>query len=253
MLGAGAVLRAGVREPVPDRRPLIGIVTYGLRSDPRRFTLPAGYVAAVRRAGGRVILVPPGDESAAGVLDLVHGLVLAGGGDLDPRHYGPAAHAEVYGVDPERDRLELDLANELLARPVPTLAICRGLQVVNVALGGDLEQHLPAAVGERVPHRAGVGEPVVHRVRLAPESALAKVCGQTLLLVASMHHQGPKRLGRGLRPVAWADDDTVEAVEGTDYPKLLSVQWHPEETAHEDPTQQRLFDWLVRRAREHTG
>ena len=232
-----------------DRRPVIGVVSYGRGSDPERYFLPVGYVSAVRRAGGRVVIIPPEEESAAAILDGVDGVIFAGGGDLDPSCYGQAAHDELYGIDPERDAIELDLASEVLARRVPSLAICRGLQIINVVLGGDLVQHLSDVVPGGIAHRAGVGQSVLHRVRLAPESRLAAVSGATTLQVASMHHQGPNRLGEGLRPVAWADDDTVEALEANGHTELLAVQWHAEETADRDPAQQRLFEWLVNQAR----
>ncbi len=234
---------------MPDRRPVIGMVSYGRGSDPEKYFIPVAYVPAVRRAGGRVVIIPPGDESAAAILDGVDGVIFAGGGDMDPSRYGQAAHHELYGTDPERDTIELDLASEVLAQRIPALAICRGLQVINVALGGDLLQHLSDAAPDRIAHRAGVSRSVLHRVRLSPESQLASVCGATVLQVASSHHQGPNRLGEGLRPVAWADDDTIEALEADGHTELLAVQWHPEETADRDPAQQRLFNWLVNQAR----
>lgn len=235
---------------------MIGIVGYGRGSDPRRYALPIAYVDAVRRAGGRVVILPPGDEPARAILDGLDGLILPGGGDIEPRRYGQAPHRELYGVDPERDAFELALATEALRAGLPILAICRGLQVLNVALGGDLVQHLPDVASERVSHRAGVGQSVRHRVRVDPGSTLAAVCGATSLEVASSHHQGPARLGKGMKATAWADDDTVEALEALEALEaerdadLLAVQWHPEETAKEDSSQQRLFDWLVRRARD---
>lgn len=230
------------------RQPLIGITSYGIGSDPRRYTLPTVYVQAVRRAGGRAVILPPGDDAPGSVLASLDGLILAGGGDIDPARYGQAPHRELYGVDPERDAFEFALAREALERRVPMLTICRGLQVINVALGGDLVQHLPDRVAGRVAHRAGVGETAPHHVRLAPDSRLAAVCGATRFGVASAHHQGPDRLGAGLQPVAWADDETVEALEADQHAELLAVQWHPEETAERDAAQQRLFDWLVTRA-----
>jgi putative glutamine amidotransferase len=231
------------------RRPVIGVVTYGRASDPARYGLPVPYVSAVTRAGGRVVMLPPGDEPADTVLDGVDGLMLAGGGDVDPARYGGPPHPELYGVDPTRDALELALAGEALERRVPTLAICRGLQVVNVALGGDLVPHLPDRAGRGVAHRAGIGLTAEHGVRLAAGSRLAAICGATTLRVASSHHQAPGRLGRGLAAVAWADDDTVEALEAAAHPELVAVLWHPEETAGRDPAQHRLFEWLVERAR----
>ncbi len=236
-----------------DRRPVIGIVSYGRGSDPEKYSLPVEYVSAVRRAGGRVVIVPPGDDSASAILAGVDGVILAGGGDIDPSRYGQAAHRTVYDIDPERDTFELDLGRQALAQRVPALAVCRGLQVINVALGGDLVQHLPDVVSDRIAHRGGAGQSVDHHVRLSPKSRLASVCGATSLRVPSRHHQGPNLLGEGLRPVAWADDDTVEALEADGHPELLAVQWHPEETADRDPAHQRLFDWLVDQARGRAG
>ncbi|MGH7700013.1 MAG: gamma-glutamyl-gamma-aminobutyrate hydrolase family protein [Gemmatimonadales bacterium] len=230
-----------------ERRPLIGITSHGRVSDPRRYGLGVTYVSAVRRAGGHAVILPP-DAEAAGLAERLEGLVLSGGGDIEASRYGETQHEEAYGVDPERDAFELALAREALARAVPVLAICRGLQIVNVALGGDLVQHLPDAGSERTAHRAGSGRSTSHAVRVAPDSRLAAVLDATAFEVSSMHHQAPRRLGRGLRPVAWADDETVEALELDGHADLVAVQWHPEETAHEDERQQRLFRWLVERA-----
>lgn len=229
------------------RVPLVAIVTYGKGRDPERYTLPVGYVESVRRAGARPLLVPPGEPSPGAILDLVDALLLPGGGDLDPALYGQAPHTTLYGIDPERDRLEVDLARAAIERRFPTLAVCRGLQVLNVALGGSLVQHLPDRIGEAVLHRADGGVSVRHPVRLDPASRLASICGASELDVASLHHQGADLLGERLRPVAWAPDGTVEAVELEDHPEIVAVQWHPELTSAADPTQQRLFDWLIGR------
>lgn len=228
--------------------PLIGITGYGHGTKGERYSLPVDYVSAVRRAGGQAAILPPEGEPA-GLVERLDGLVLSGGGDIDPSRYGQSRHPELYGVDAERDAFELGLAGEALPRGVPLLAICRGLQVVNVALGGDLIQHLPDVGSNRVRHRAGVGRSVSHTVRVAPGSRLGSVLGAQVVEVSSSHHQAPQRLGRGLKPVAWADDETVEALELDGHPEVLAVQWHPEETAGQDQVQQRLFGWLVDLAR----
>jgi putative glutamine amidotransferase len=231
------------------RRPLIGITTYGRDGD-NRFRLPCLYVDAVRRAGGAVMLIPPGDEPWSEVFSVLDGVILAGGGDLDPAHYGGEPHETIYSVDPERDRTELDLARRLLAGALPTLAICRGHQVVNVSLGGTLIEHLPDVVGETIPHRLPPREPTEHEVAVEPQSRLAGLLGETRFNAASWHHQAIRDVGRGLAVVAQAPDGTIEACEFPAHPWFFTVQWHPELTAHTSPTQQRLFDALVEACRK---
>lgn len=225
-------------------QPLIGITTYG-RDERGRYTLPADYVDAVERAGAVPVLIPPAPAHAARYLELVDGLVLAGGGDLDPAHYGGAAHETLYSVDVDRDALELELARRLVARRQPTLAICRGLQVLNVALGGSLIEHLPAVVGEGVLHRAPPRDPTPHSVHVEPGSRLAAITGATEFAPMSWHHQAIRALAPGLQVVARAPDGTIEAVEMPAHPWLIAVQWHPELTARREPAQQRLFDALA--------
>jgi putative glutamine amidotransferase len=231
------------------RAPVVGITTYGCDAK-GRYTLPAEYVAAVERAGAVPLLIPPVPRHAAAYLELVDGVVLAGGGDLDPAHYGGEPHETLYGVDAQRDRLELELARRILDRRQPTLAICRGLQVVNVVLGGTLVEHLPAVVGEQVLHRAPPREPTPHAVRVAADSRLAATLGATELAPMSWHHQAVRSVAPGLRAVAHAPDGTVEALESDAMPWLTAVQWHPELTADREPAQQRLFDALVAAAKD---
>jgi putative glutamine amidotransferase len=224
--------------------PVIGITTYG-RDERGHFPLPAEYVAAVRRAGGLPLLIPPLQDLAVAYLEVLDGLVLAGGGDISPGSYGGASHETLYAVDEDRDRLEIALARAAVARRMPVLAICRGMQILNVALGGTLIEHLPDTVGERVAHRLPPREPVPHAVRVQPGSRLATILGATELQPMSWHHQGVRRLAPGLKPIAFAPDETIEAVELAGHTELIAVQWHPELTAQEDPAQQRLFDTLV--------
>ena len=228
--------------------PVIGITTYG-RDDKNRYTLPSEYVTAVQRAGAVPVLIPPVPEHAARYLELVDGLILAGGGDMDPSHYGGDAHETLYSVDAQRDRLELELARLLVARSQPTLAICRGLQVLNVALGGTLIEHLPAVVGEQVLHRAPPRDPTPHAISITPGSRLAGIAGATECVPMSWHHQAIRKLAPGLTAVAKAPDGTIEAVEASKHPWLIGVQWHPELTADKDPAQQRLFDALAQACR----
>jgi putative glutamine amidotransferase len=230
------------------RRPLIGITTYHRDGAARpRFSVPSSYVDAVRAGGGRPVLLPPGDEDPTHVLDHLDGVLLCGGGDIDPALFGgPSGHDAQYSTCPERDAFELALVEQCLARRTPTLAICRGLQILNVACGGDLHVHLPDVVGETVVHRVSRERHTQHPVRIEPDSRLAALLGPGPAQVASWHHQGISRLGRGLRAVAWADDGTVEAVEIDDWPSLWAVQWHPELQVEEpDGRQRRLFEALA--------
>ncbi len=206
--------------------------------------VPFSYVDAIHHAGGRAVVVPPSEDGVEETLDALHGLVLPGGVDMDPRTYGAAPHAQTNGVQPDRDRAEITLLRAALERDMPVLAVCRGSQVLNVALGGDLVQHLPDVVGsERHRHTRGVfGD---HDVLLGRESRVAAILGERAP-VKSHHHQGFGRLGRGLVAAAWADDGTVEALEDRERRFAVGVLWHPEEG--EDYA---LFDALVREARDY--
>lgn len=230
------------------RRPVIGAICYGKGRDPERFIFPVSYVDAVRKAGGQLIIFPPGEEPPAALLGLVDGLLLAGGGDLDPAHYQQDPHPMLYGQDPVRDAQELSLIPAALTARVPILAICRGLQAINVALGGSLHQHLPDVYGEQVAHRGNEERRhLPHGVRLAAHSQLAEVLGARSVVVASAHHQAIQAPGRGVIPVAWAEDGVIEAAELEGHPQVLAVQWHPEE--RQDAAQCRLFQWFTQRAK----
>jgi putative glutamine amidotransferase len=225
-------------------RPLIGVTTYVERAswghwDAEAALVPYDYVRAVERAGGRAVLVPPDDDGVDEVLDALDGLIFSGGNDLEPEGYGADAHPATVGTNPERDRGELALLKAALDRDLPVLAICRGFQVLNVARGGDIVQHLPEVVGHEE-HRGVVGEFSEHAVRVDPSSRIREVAGA----VKSHHHQALGRVGAGLREVAWAEDGTVEGLEDPDKPFVVGVLWHPE--AGED---QRLFEQLVEAAR----
>jgi putative glutamine amidotransferase len=224
--------------------PFIGVTTYG-RGLHNRFTLPAEYVDAVRRAGGIPLLLPPGEARLDAVLPLLKAVVLTGGGDLDPDLYGGKHHESIYMVEPERDRSEIELARRVFDLGVPTLAICRGSQLLNVCEGGSLIEHLPDVVGDEVSHRAPPREPITHPVRVLPGSRLAGILGATDFSCMSWHHQAIRRVAPGFEVVAHAPDGTIEGLEMPSHPWLVAVQWHPELTAAEDPVQQRLFDALV--------
>lgn len=228
--------------------PLIGITTYGQDVE-RKFPLPREYVDAVRNAGAVPVLVPPGETRAERMLAALDGLVLAGGGDIDPARYSGSPHESIYNLDDERDATELALARHAIDRGLPTLAICRGLQVVNVVLGGTLVEHLPDEVGESILHRLPPREPTEHTVTVDPQSRLAEILGATEFVAASWHHQAVRRVAEGLTVVAHAPDGTIEAVELLSHPWLVAVQWHPELTSARDPLQRRLFEEFVRQSR----
>jgi putative glutamine amidotransferase len=231
-------------------RPIVGVTTYHREIEERpRFCLPSAYVDAVRGAGGIPVLLPPGEERPAELLERLDALVFAGGGDLDPVHFGGDDHPRSYFICEERDAFELQLMRAALERETPTLAICRGSQVLNVALGGSLHSHLEDVVGDAILHRESQTCHSHHPVKLDPHTRLAAVLGATELAeVASWHHQAVDRLGAGLRAIAWAPDGTVEALELSEAPQLLAVQWHPELQIELGSPHRRLFEAIVRMA-----
>jgi len=228
-------------------RPLIGITTYVEPASWGHWQLdaaliPYDYVRSVEQAGGRALLVPPSTDAVDETLDALDGLVLSGGADVDPDSYGADVHPETSGTRPERDAGELALLQAALARDMPVLAVCRGFQILNVARGGDLEQHLPDAVGHEQ-HREVKGVFSEHAVRIEDGSRLGGLLGGEHAPVKSHHHQGVGRVGEGLHEVAWAEDGTVEGLEDPQRRFALGVLWHPE--AGEDA---RLFEALVAEA-----
>jgi gamma-glutamyl-gamma-aminobutyrate hydrolase PuuD len=212
--------------------PRIGLSCYrepaswGVWSEPADL-LPVSYSAAVESAGGVPMLLPPLDPARAeDALDGVHGLLIAGGADVDPARYGAARDEHTGVARPDRDAWEIALAQAAIARDLPVLAICRGLQVLNVALGGDLIQHLPDAVGHEG-HCPTVGVHGRHPVRFAPGSRIEQLLGPSTE-TATYHHQAIARLGEQLTATGWADDQTVEAVDYAGASWVVGVQWHPE-------------------------
>jgi len=231
-------------------RPIVGVTTYVEQAawghwQRQAALIPYDYVRGLERAGARVLLVPPDEAGVAETLDALDGLLLSGGNDLDPQSYGAEPHPETAGLNPKRDRGELALLEGALARDMPVLAVCRGFEVLNVARGGDLVQHLPDEVGHER-HREVRGEFSDHGVRVDEGSRLGSLLGGAVEMVKSHHHQALGRVGEGLRETAWADDGTVEAVEDPDKRFALGVLWHPE--AGEDA---RLFEALVAEARAY--
>jgi putative glutamine amidotransferase len=225
-------------------RPLIGVSCYleqtrfGVWNIPA-VVLPRGYADGVLAAGGVPMLLPPVGHWDVADVSRLDGLVLAGGPDVDPARYHQAAHERTAPLRPERDGVELRLAAAALEIGLPVLGVCRGMQVLNIALGGTLRQHLPDVVGssDHLPTPGVFGR---IEVKLAPDSRVAEAIGHQVT-VSCHHHQALDRLGRGLTPVGWAPDGTVEAVELPGDAFAVGVQWHPEE----DTTDARLFEALV--------
>ena len=240
-------------------RPLIGIVAYTLGGDRVRrwpdggFGVPAPYVEALRRAGARTVLLAPGEPGTAEeLLEPFDGLLLAGGGDVDPTRYGGEPGDHLYGVDPARDELEIALLRAADATAMPTLCICRGMQVMNVAFGGTLHAHLPA-MPDLIPHGVPLEDTQAkHDVEPAAGTRLSATTKAGILSCSSHHHQGVDQVGDGLTVSGRSPDGLVEAIErglldmnAPDAGWMVGVQWHPEETAASDPAQQSLFDALV--------
>jgi putative glutamine amidotransferase len=217
-------------------RPVIGIT-----SQPKQAISSSGnldshvvghtYTDSVLRAGGIPVILPPvANDDVAALVDRLDGMVFTGGGDMDPGRYGEGPHPETRKVNTARDEFELALVHEAKSRRLPVLAICRGLQVVNVALGGTLIQDIPSAVGST--DHGVIGEAVyqAHQpVSINADSGIAKAVGKTQIMVNSIHHQAVKDLAPGFRAVAWANDGVIEGIQHEDdeWP-LLAVQWHPE-------------------------
>lgn len=230
-----------------QRRPIIGLTTYE-RDKEQTYGLPAEYIEAVRRAGGVPVLLPHGEPYQDDLLQLLDGVIFTGGGDLDPALYQGTKHEAVEYVDAERDSSEIVLMRMAVETGLPTLNICRGTQVLNVALGGTLIEHLPDEIGQDISHRTDPPGYAYHPVTVEAGSRLADIVGQTEVTSNSWHHQAVRQLAPGLKAVAFAPDGTIEAVEMPNHPWLVAVQWHPESMAAGDPIQQRIFDALVQAA-----
>jgi putative glutamine amidotransferase len=231
-------------------RPVIGISSYGRDGELATFSIPCGYVDAVRAAGGVPLVLTPGESEVERLLDMVDGLILAGGGDIAPDVYGGESHETIYLVSEERDSFELALARGALERPhLPTLCICRGIQVLNIALGGTLYPHIPDHFGEEVVHRLPPRRPTRHPVRIEKNTFLSRIIGANEADTCSWHHQAIREAGQGVRAVAWAPDDVIEAVEVTGHSWCIGVQWHPEMQIGE-PAQDRLFEAFVKAAQQ---
>jgi putative glutamine amidotransferase len=250
---------------MPAYRPLIAVVAYHLdgtrvaRWPEGGYGVPALYLDALRRAGARTAILAPGETGdPEEILEPYDALLLVGGGDVDPARYGGSTNEHVYGIEPDRDEAEVALVLAADRLATPTLCICRGIQVMNVAFGGTLHGHLPDHP-DLLEHGVPIeGSQTIHEVTPEPGSRLAAVTKAGPLACASHHHQGIDRLGNGLAVTGRTDDGLIEAIErivpdqeDVNAPWMLGVQWHPEETAERDPAQQALFDALALLATHH--
>jgi putative glutamine amidotransferase len=237
--------------------PVIGIcaaverVSWGAWRDVPSNIMPTSYSHAVQGAGAMALLLPPDDavaERPDDLLDLIDGLMLAGGCDVDPAAYGARPHPHTTGSWPERDRFELALTHRAIERELPVLGICRGMQLLNVACGGTLDQHVPERVGHD-DHRHTPGQFSDHEVRLEEGSLAARAVGAGTTAIKSHHHQGVDELGEGLVATGWSTaDGIVEAIELEGKPYTLGVLWHPEQDERS-----RVVGSLVEAARERSG
>ena len=234
-----------------NMRPIIGVTmsfqepASGQGSD--YFALYRKYVAAVEQAEGVAVGLPAQPEAVAELFPILDGLLLSGGGDVAPELFGQDRHPKTRLIDRQRDDFELALVREWVSTGRPLLAICRGIQVLNVALGGNLIQDIADQVADPLVHQKSEGE-ARHLIRLQPTSRMANLLGDDELEVNSYHHQAVQDLAPGLKEVAWATDGVVEGVEMPDAGFAIGVQWHPELMVQNDARQLQLFVGLVEAA-----
>ena len=235
--------------------PLIGITTYQAENQYGQPIAAIGqyYINAISQAGGLPILVPvslPADQLAA-LTARLDGIIFSGGGDIDPASYGAESTPEVKLVNPVRDQAEFQMVKNVIASDIPFLGICRGLQVINVALGGTLYTHIIDELPQGLEHAYYPDWPrdrLSHSVRVKNGSRLAEILGTNEVKINSLHHQGIRDLSPELQPTAWAPDDLIEAVELPNHPFGLAVQWHPEWLNSHAPMRA-LFSAFVEAAR----
>ena len=239
------------------RRPRIGITTsLTVQKTPERSYLNSSYIQAIQQAGGAPIPLPPllSHDALDEIYPLLDGILLTGGGDIDPKRFGEAPHPTLFDVVPERDQLEISLVKRALSDGKPLLAICRGIQVLNVALGGSLYQDIASELGSSLQHsQSEPNDQPTHKVKVMPQSFLSEVLGKEELEVNSLHHQAVKALGRELMATAYAPDQIIEGIELADSaPRrfVLGGQWHPEELVARDESSCRLFSAFVSASRK---
>lgn len=239
-----------------EQHPLIGITTSRRNAKngyPELYS-PEAYCKAVHQNGGIPLLIPLGlpTETYQELVMRLDGILFSGGGDILPEQYNGTSSYNLIHPDPDRDRVEFMLLKAAMSRQLPLLGICRGIQVINVALGGTLYTHLPEELGESVRHQLPSGEPrdtLLHPVRVERGTILHQITSQATLEVNSIHHQGIKDLAHGLRISATAPDGLIEGIEIPEYPFALAVQWHPEHLTH-NASMQGIFQAFINAAGE---
>ncbi len=233
-----------------SKMPMIGLTTYG-KKESSEYTLPACYVDCIRHAGGIPVLLPPGESRIEELCECLDGIIMGGGGDIHPDRYGGRNHPSIYKVDEERDDTELRLAQIILKENIPTLAICRGMQVLNIFLGGTLHEHIPDIYGEKVLHRLPPRETVIHDVEISRGSRLSTIVSTSQMEIVSWHHQAVNEIPREFTVTARAADGVIEAMEIPDHRWLVAVQWHPELSACHDRLQQQLFKAFIEASKQN--
>jgi putative glutamine amidotransferase len=231
-----------------NRQPIIGITTYGL-NEQGDFSIPALYVDSVRRAGGIPLLIIPGESHLDTIVNHLNGIILSGGGDLAPSTYNGKGHDLNYNIDSSRDETELKLAKTVLVKKIPTLAICRGIQVINTILGGTLFEHIPDHFGEKILHRLPPRDPCSHLITINKNSDLFDIIRKEEIEVSSWHHQSIDKPGDGLSVVAKSSDGVIEAIEFKGKDWFIGIQWHPELSSAVDSNHQKLFNAFVQRSK----
>lgn len=226
------------------KRPCIGITAHHPIKQ-KRYQLPEAYIDAIFKAGGCPLLIPHTPLFPEEMITPFDGIIFTGGGDIDPQFYGGDQHEALYNVNTERDRFEIALAKYCIQSKIRVLGVCRGAQILNVAAGGTLYEHLPDVVGEQILHRAPPRAPIKHDITVNKDSKLAAITQAHHFTCSSWHHQGIKELAPIFTPSAYAQDGIIEAFEHPSHPWLIGVQWHPEHAAATDPIQQRIFHQFI--------
>ncbi|MGE5594013.1 MAG: gamma-glutamyl-gamma-aminobutyrate hydrolase family protein [Betaproteobacteria bacterium] len=235
-------------------RPLVGVTCSGYSpnesGETRKHTLPHDYVYALTKAGSEVVILPAGDgESALRLAESLGGVVLSGGADLDPRHFGEEPHPSLGHIDPERDEFELALVKAAVQAGTPILAICRGIQVLNVAMGGTLYQDIPSQVNGAIKHRQDAPRYYAsHQVIVERHSKLAGMVGAGEVLVNSFHHQAVRQVAPGFVVSARSSDGVIEGIESVHDLFVVGVQWHPECMTDRYPAMFEIFAAFVAEA-----
>ncbi|MEN8210400.1 MAG: gamma-glutamyl-gamma-aminobutyrate hydrolase family protein [Thermodesulfobacteriota bacterium] len=232
-----------------SRQPLIGLTTYG-KKETAEYSLPFQYIDCVRRAGGIPVLLPPGENKLKELCQSLDGVILSGGGDIHQYRYGGKKHSLIYKVDEQRDETELALTRIILEENIPTLAICRGMQVLNVFFGGTLYSHIPENFGEELLHRLPMRKTTKHSVEISRKSKLYSIVAKSQIEIVSWHHQAVDKIPDELTVTARSKDGVIEGLELDSHRWLVAVQWHPELSADKDELQQQLFNALIEESKK---